>query len=412
MPPLTPDERAALKEDIRANAVIMPVLEDEAGNVIDGFNRVEIWHELRAEGVKVPDYPRIIRPGLTDAEKRTLGRTLNVARRQLTSEQKRQLIGDQLRDTPEQSNRQIAEALGVDDKTVGKRRRDLEGRAEIPHVEVREDRLGRSQPSHKPAIVAKNGVEAKRAQSALLYAPVDALPEKLLDVKRLERVAREHRTAHLKPITGVVQPAGADLRVGDLAEVLTDVPDGSVPLIVTDPPYVESMMEALLKLARLAARVLCDDGLLLAYSGQWFLPRILNDLSSCLDYHWTFALLHAGPCGWINSRHLRVGWKPIVAFTRRGCKCRIRWAEDVIRGDGAQKDLHAWQQGEGEAATLIEKFSDPGETVLEPFLGSGTVAAAAVKLGRRFVGCDINPAAVAITQERLAKLSLEPAESA
>jgi DNA modification methylase len=40
-------------------------------------------------------------------------------------------------------------------------------------------------------------------------------------------------------------------------------------------------------------------------------------------------------------------------------------------------------------------------------LGSGTTAAAAVKLGRRFIGCDINPGAVAIAQKRLAEIGTE-----
>jgi hypothetical protein len=298
MPPLTPEERAGLKELIRREGVQVPIVEDEHGNVIDGYNRVELWHELRAEGAKVPDYPRIIRPGLTEADKRTLARTLNVARRHLSSEQKRKLIDDQLRDTPQQSNRQIADALGVDDKTVGAARNRLEATAEIPQLTETVGTDGKSRPARRPSIVAKTGAEAKRAQGALAHASIEDLPDKLLDVKRLERVTREQRVTHLVPDADL-QFAGVDLRVGDLDEVLTDVPDGSVHLIVTDPPYVKDMMDAWPKLARVAARVLRDDGLLIAYTGQWYLPLILNNLSERLDYHWTFALLHSGPCGWV-----------------------------------------------------------------------------------------------------------------
>jgi hypothetical protein len=161
------------------------------------------------------------------------------------------------------------------------------------------------------------------------------------------------------------------------------------------------------KLARVGARLLRDDGLLLAYAGQWYLPQILNDLAKELDYHWTLVVLHGGPKGWVNSRHFQVGWKPVVAFTKRGHNRKPEWAEDVYRGSGPEKALHAWQQGEGEVAELIERFSQPGDLVVDPFLGSGTTAAAAVKLGRRFIGADINPGAVAITQERLAVLGTE-----
>lgn len=45
--------------------------------------------------------------------------------------------------------------------------------------------------------------------------------------------------------------------------------------------------------------------------------------------------------------------------------------------------------------TLIEKlvlmYSKPGDTIFDPFAGSGTVGIAALSLGRKYVGCEINP---------------------
>jgi ParB-like chromosome segregation protein Spo0J len=407
MPPLSAEDRAALKDSIRANGVLVPVEEDEQGNVLDGHHRVELWHELRAEGGKLPDYPRIIRPGLTDAEKRAHARALNLARRHLTREQRRQLIDDQLRDTPQQSDRKLAEVLGVSDKTVNRRRRHLESTAEIPQLEATEGKDGKSRPARRPCVIAKDGKEAGRAREALSRVDAEVLPAKVLDVRRTERVCREAAISGPAPVHAVQAVGDASLRVGDLLDALADVPDHSVPLILTDPPYVEEMIDAWGKLATLADRILCNEGVLLAYCGQWHLPRCLGDLSAALDYHWALAILHTGPCGWSNSRHFQIGWKPVLAFTRRGCNRRARWAEDVIRGSGAEKALHAWQQGEGEVASLIEKLTDPGELVVDPFLGSGTTAAAAVKLGRRFVGCDINPGAVAVARERLAGLTTQ-----
>ena len=63
---------------------------------------------------------------------------------------KRGLISEQLMETPQKSNRQIASGLGVDDKAVGSVRRNLESRAEIPHQTEIIGRDGVVQPSRKP----------------------------------------------------------------------------------------------------------------------------------------------------------------------------------------------------------------------------------------------------------------------
>jgi len=58
--------------------------------------------------------------------------------------------------------------------------------------------------------------------------------------------------------------------------------------------------------------------------------------------------------------------------------------------------------------SIIEEFikllTKPKDVVLDPFIGSGTTAIAAKQLNRHFVGIDINPAYVYITEERLKKL--------
>jgi site-specific DNA-methyltransferase (adenine-specific) len=53
------------------------------------------------------------------------------------------------------------------------------------------------------------------------------------------------------------------------------------------------------------------------------------------------------------------------------------------------------------AAVLIEQSSQPGDTVVDPFMGSGSVGVAALRLGRRFLGNDLNPEAVQIAATRL-----------
>lgn len=51
--------------------------------------------------------------------------------------------------------------------------------------------------------------------------------------------------------------------------------------------------------------------------------------------------------------------------------------------------------------------SAPGDIVIDPFLGSGTTAAVAQSLGRRWVGCELNPAYKPLQDERISQLGLE-----
>ena len=50
---------------------------------------------------------------------------------------------------------------------------------------------------------------------------------------------------------------------------------------------------------------------------------------------------------------------------------------------------------------LVRRFTTPGQLVVDPFLGSGTTAAVALRSGRRFIGCEIDEKYVEITRARL-----------
>ena len=52
---------------------------------------------------------------------------------------------------------------------------------------------------------------------------------------------------------------------------------------------------------------------------------------------------------------------------------------------------------------IIRASSNAGDLVLDPFCGSGTTLAAARQLGRRYIGIDQNPNAIALCEDRLAK---------
>lgn len=204
MPPLSETDYAALKADIQARGVLVPVEYDEDGNILDGHHRVKICEEL---GI---DFPRYERTGYTEEEKWTHARQLNIARRHLTQEQRRTLIADQLRQTPEFSDRRIAEGLGVNHETVGAVREELTGRGEIRHVATVTDTLGRVQPAKKPKLTKSKLIDNSKAGKA-------GAKERAREI-RVEEAA-EIRIEHQQRLASIV------------------VPDGTYETVVIDPPW-------------------------------------------------------------------------------------------------------------------------------------------------------------------------------
>jgi len=180
-----------------------------------------------------------------------------------------------------------------------------------------------------------------------------------------------------------------DFRLGDFETVFADLPDGSVDCIITDPPYPYEFIEVWSKLSRFAKRVLKPNGFCIAYSGQMYLPEVMQRMSENLDYYWTFALLHAGQSQLIYPRNVFCGWKPLLVF-QNGYKKLHTQVDDTIKGSGREKGGHDWQQGEEELNGVIEKFTNIGDLILEPFAGSGTTIIAALKNKRRVIAAEID----------------------
>ena len=136
LPPLPPDQYEALRANIGVNGVLVPILVDSDGlhrRIIDGNYRKRIADELGY------DCPEIVQAGLDEDEKRTLARALNLARRQLDRDQKRQLIADQLRETQDRTNRWIGKMLGVHHATVASVRQEL---ASVGQIIQQDRRVG------------------------------------------------------------------------------------------------------------------------------------------------------------------------------------------------------------------------------------------------------------------------------
>lgn len=119
MPPLTLDQVTALREDIERRGVLVPVVIDQHGRVLDGHNRLQICRRL---GI---DPPLDVRHVADDDEARELALTLNLARRHISREQRRDLIRVECEHRPDASDREIARLLGCSPSTVAAVRRPV-----------------------------------------------------------------------------------------------------------------------------------------------------------------------------------------------------------------------------------------------------------------------------------------------
>ncbi|MHC4546754.1 MAG: DNA methyltransferase [Planctomycetota bacterium] len=164
---------------------------------------------------------------------------------------------------------------------------------------------------------------------------------------------------------------------------------GSVDLILTDPPYPKEYLDLWRVLGEKAKIILREGGFLLAYSGQYYLPEVLNMLMENLEYVWTFALTLEGVQNRVMQRNIWNGWKPIIVFAKPPY-IMPDWQTDVLESPSRKKDKHTWQQNIEPVKELIERFTLKNQLVVDPFLGSGTTMQASKELGRLFFGMDID----------------------
>ena len=199
LPPLRYEDFTALKDNIAVNGVLVPILVDADGprrKIIDGNYRKQIADELGY------DCPEIVHPNLEDDEKRTLARALNLARRHLNADQKRELIADQLEETLDKSNRWIAKQLGVHHATVASVRADLQSTGQIIQLEKAVGLDGKVRPLNKSVKIVPRSVVERRSR-------VDA----------------------------------TTLIHGDCTRELKKIGSKSIDCIITDPPYPEVSRE-------------------------------------------------------------------------------------------------------------------------------------------------------------------------
>jgi len=219
----------------------------------------------------------------------------------------------------------------------------------------------------------------------------------------LNEVRKEERQKAARKFATQV-PDDYGILVGDL-EILWDrLRDDEADIFATDPPY--GKVELYERLAALAAAKLRPGGLCLAYAGQYHLPQVMEVMGRHLEYWWTLAIRFSGSHCAIHPRHIQSKWRSIVVFGKPPLTPAPQWLSDHLEGGGRDKEHHDWGQDQSEVEYLIEKLTEPGELVVEPFCGGGSVPAACKKLGRRWIATEIDEATALIARKRLSEVTV------
>ena len=149
-------------------------------------------------------------------------------------------------------------------------------------------------------------------------------------------------------------------------------------------------------------------------SGQSFLPEVLVALArSGLTYRWMLCCeTNSGGRTQIFDRRILPKWKPVLWYVKGG-RDDLEWIGDVIESDGNNdKRFHRWGHSEAQMEEIVKRVGLTGQIILDPFCGGGTTEVAALRLGRLFIGIDIDERSIAVTAERLKQIEYEAHQSA
>ncbi len=242
---------------------------------------------------------------------------------------------------------------------------------------------------------------------------------------------------------------------GDCRDLLRQIPDGTVQLVITSPPYnlgksyetrlsLETYIAQQAEVIRECVRVLRDLGSLCWQVGNFVdngrivpldvvLYSIFDSLGMKLRNRivWQFGHgLHASkrfsgryevilwftktdsykfnldevrvPQKYPNKKHFKGPNVGQLSGNPLGKNPGDIWDIPNVKSNHVEKTGHPCQFPVELVERLVLALTDPGDTVLDPFVGVGTTAVAALAHGRKAVGAEIDAEYVEVAKERLA----------
>ena len=232
----------------------------------------------------------------------------------------------------------------------------------------------------------------------------------------------------------IVTSDAVSLRLGDSGELIKDVPDGSIDLILTDPPYnLSGYSTGNMKfnwrktinndLAKWDEpefsprewvsefkRVLKPTGNIFAFCtynlmGKWhevFDPEF--NTFQFMVWHKTNPVPKIRRAGFLNSCEL------IVCMWNKGHTWNFTKQKDMhnyiespicMGNERLKNPKHPTQKPLRVLEPIMGIASNPDDIVFDPFMGVGSTGVAAANLGRRFIGFELNPEYFTAAEQRI-----------
>lgn len=166
---LTESENLDLSEDIAANGVMVPIVLDGEGRILDGHHRFQIAESL---GI---DCPFTIVEIENDEQGRSIAYRLNAHRRHATREQKRAALERSLLADPQLSDREHAKRVGVSHPTAAKVRDEME------------------QSGRLEELSSSTGADGRTRRRPLIDMFDEATPAATKAIERIVRLAADDR---------------------------------------------------------------------------------------------------------------------------------------------------------------------------------------------------------------------------
>lgn len=193
---------------------------------------------------------------------------------------------------------------------------------------------------------------------------------------------------------------------GDFRDILKTIPDNSVDMIITDPPYPKKYMYLWKPLFSESARILKSRGNFISLCGHYQLPEVLDIGREYLRFWWVLWMKQS-KINRLIGKGVTVLGKPGIWFLkdrRRDFK-EYKFPFDTITSnvneDNYAKKYHGWGQSVNWFAHYIEELTKPDELVIDPMVGSGSTGVACKLLNRNFIGIDISEEYCDVAQQRI-----------